>query len=115
MMSSKKGWVNGYQCDGCRDSIWTIIADAGTTPMLLACRSKKECQGTMHSTWGRTPYPVEELHIRWEWFKPNDFSSYDEAMRDHLEAGGLELRQIPCIRGDEVEHMNPPPVAEEQP
>ena len=108
-MTAEKGWVNGYHCDDCRDIIWTITADAGTTPMLLACRSKENCRGTMHSTWGRQPFPIEELHIRWEWFMPDDFSSYGEDMRQHLEAGGLDLRQVPCSQGDEAEHTNPPP------
>jgi hypothetical protein len=109
MPSDKKGWVNGYRCDGCKDTIWTILADAGTTPMLINCEAKEGCRGMMHSTWGETPYPVEELHVRWEWFKPDDFSGYDEATRQHLEAGGLELRRVPCSRGDDESHTNPPP------
>ena len=105
---SAKDWVNGYRCDGCTDTIWTITADVGVTPMLIGCRCRSGCPGMMHSTWGRKPYPDEELHIRWEWFMPDDFSSYDEAMREHLEKGGLELRQVPCSQGDEAEHTNPP-------
>lgn len=107
-MSTGVGWINGYKCDACHDVIWTTTVDDGVTPMLIACRVSAACRGTMHSTWGKMPYPPAELHIRWEWYTPTGLSGYSAAMRDHIQAGGLDIRQVPCSRGDEAEHTNPP-------
>ncbi len=60
----------------------------------------------MDSTMYRFPFPLQkdEVHIRWEWFRPETDDGLDADMKQHLEMGGLELRAIPCSRGDEDEH-----------
>ncbi len=94
-MIPKPGDINGYICGTCTGVIGVQHADAGWTPMFLACRATTDCRGQMASMIYILPsadfYP---LHITYEWFKPDDLSGYDRPMRDYIERGGLDLRRI---------------------
>lgn len=101
-MTVKVGDVNGYYCRSCTGIIYIRHADEGVTPMFLACRATKGCKGSMASMMYRLPDPeFHPLHITYEWFTPDDLSGYDEAMREHIQMGGLDLRRITCTVNDE--------------
>lgn len=97
--------LNAYYCDTCRRYVVTVDRDEGATPMFLACRADGDptdegftgCTGLSQSmgypalnVWPIDPTPT------WEWYKPGaaEHVTFGESMREHLNAGGLALRQI---------------------
>lgn len=81
--------INQYVCRSCGGVITTIDRDAGTTPLMLACRATAGCDGTMFSSMYRVaPYLTPE----WEWYKPEKLPTGE--MRQYIEMGGLLLRKI---------------------
>lgn len=83
-----QGRLNQYTCKTCGGVITTIDRDHGTTPMMLACRATKDCDGSMFSAM----YQVESnLTPEWEWYKPVKAKGAD---REYVEMGGLLLRKI---------------------
>ncbi len=87
--------VNAYSCDRCRQTIITIHVDDGVTPMMLACRAKKDCRGTMRSGFYKEP-ESSRPDATHEWYKPVgvEFDALSRAMKDHVERGGLDIREI---------------------
>jgi hypothetical protein len=89
--------VNGYHCPSCGRTLIVTHLDEGVTPVFLACRKTAGCTGQSHSL-GYPPSPVpaylgEPTH---EWYRPGQeqFDSLDPAMREHVERGGLMLREV---------------------
>lgn len=83
-----KGRINQYTCEVCGCSITTKDVDEGTTPMFLLCRVTKGCTGRMISSMYRVDQTLTPTH---EWYKPRKMPR-NLAMRDHVERGGLMLR-----------------------
>lgn len=81
--------INQYKCRTCGGVITTIDRNAGTTPMMLACRATEGCDGTMFSAMYRVD---PNLTPDWEWYKPAKLPKGD--IRDYVEAGGLLIRKI---------------------
>ena len=85
---SRKGQINTYTCVACGDVRVTIDRDDGVTPYALGCPS---CGGTSFSGM----YQVDQsLTPEWEWFRPYHSRKLTPAMRDHVKAGGLDIRKI---------------------
>lgn len=101
---TQAGSINAYYCPDCQSYVVVIHRDEGVTPMFLACRAKGEptdpandCKG-MSTSLG---YPAAETWPiprtpTWEWYKPDaeQIAEMDEAGRDHIERGGLDIRKI---------------------
>lgn len=82
---------NIYTCKKCSQQIVTIDIDEGTTPFFLKCRATPGCQGMMFSkSYMGVP---EEAVPDYEWFKPLSLKGYNQAMRDHIGMGGLDIRK----------------------
>ena len=95
-----EGRKNRYVCQTCGQSIVTVDIEEGVTPFMIGCKATKDCDGDMYSSF----YGVgQSLEATFEWYKPTDFSQYPEehrdAMREHVEMGGLDIRPInPTIK-----------------
>lgn len=91
--------VNGYHCSTCDGITLTYHLDRGVTPMFLACRATPDCDGQAVSLMYPDP-PLPE-HIasqpRYAWYKPgpDEYADLSDAMRDHVDRGGLCLRDTP--------------------
>lgn len=88
-----KGETNLYRCERCNGTIVTIDRDDGTTPMMLRCRARIDCDGMMQSSWYQG---MADLVPSFEWRKPtkNEYRKMSAAMRDHVDMGGLDLYPI---------------------
>lgn len=105
--------INGYTCQKCKITIYTIDRDEGVTPFMIPCLSnikklsslvhyphnrRRNCNGDMYSHF----YNVAPKNVpTFEWFKPNPnqrnllgIKIYNEVMKDHFKNGGLDLRKI---------------------
>lgn len=89
--------TNAYICQTCSGVIVTVDRDEGVTPMFLRCRATKDCGGQMVScmyrvkeTMANPPEPT------YEWYAPNraERRRLTSGMRDHIERGGLLIREI---------------------
>ena len=92
---SFKDKPNLYQCEDCQGQIITVDRVDGTTPMMLACRATKDCEGEMQSAWYRVdPALVEQA--TYEWYTPDaaELATMSRGMQSHVEQGGLALREI---------------------
>lgn len=89
-MGSNVGKVNRYTCTTCRQFIVTKDVDRGTTPMFIHCRATEGCTGLMHSEMYRVP---QTLRHGYEWYKPHNLRVLSDATREHVEQGGLLLRE----------------------
>ena len=105
------GRCNAYWCDSCHGYIVTVDRDEGVTPMFLACRVKGDprapgnpCAGQMRSMmYPKQPWPATDGYGNaipttptWEWYAPDaaERAALDDASLEHVEKGGLLLRQI---------------------
>ena len=106
-MSSPEQRLNAYYCETCERYVVTVDRDEGVTPMMLACRADGDptapgfdgCKGTSRSMgYPKQPWPTEapDPVPTWEWFTPEgeDYLALSDAMRDHVDRGGLDLRPI---------------------
>lgn len=99
--------LNAYYCEDCHGYVVTEDVDEGVTPMFLACRVKgdvtdpaNDCKGSMKSMmYPAQPWPEKDGYGQaipteptWEWFRPS-LDGLTGGMRDHVERGGLDLRQ----------------------
>lgn len=94
------GRENVYSCETCGGHIVTVDRDPGVTPMFLGCRATDGCTGRMHSNGYPDP-ATKPAHIgpaTWEWFRPASTKGMSAGMRQHVEQGGLELREIATQR-----------------
>ena len=90
-MNKTKPRINQYTCRTCGKSIVTIDRDVGVTPAMLNCRATNGCSGIMDSA----RYRVRPgLKPNYEWYKPGNLDVYDRDMREHIEKGGLDIREI---------------------
>lgn len=113
---STEGKKNAYFCESCQGYVITIDRDEGVTPMFLACRVKgdpkdaaNDCDGRMTSTmYPDEPWPPEDgygnaipTEPTWEWYKPDaeETAKLEPGTREHVERGGLMLRQIEVSSG----------------
>ena len=92
-----KGKKNVYVCQLCGGSVVTIDIEDGVTPFMIGCKSTAGCDGDMYSSF----YSVDQsLSPQFEWYKPTIDQypkEHQEAMRHHIENGGLEIRKIKKI------------------
>ena len=98
--TSDVGAINGYRCDACHKYIFVIHKDKGVTPMFLACRATEGCEGNSVSLGypaerGNPMPPHLQEKIQWKWVRPTqkEWEEMDDAMKDHIMRGGLELRR----------------------
>jgi hypothetical protein len=85
--------INKYSCQKCGGHIVTVDRIKGTTPMMLGCRAKQGCTGTMMSHG----YSVsQDLTPTFEWYKPTgkQYKKLDAGMKQHVDFGGLVIRPI---------------------
>lgn len=91
-----KGKKNVYVCQSCKKSIVTIDIDEGVTPFMIDCEATKDCKGTMYSSFYGDD--CQSLVPEFEWYKPTCFDQYPEeyreAMMEHVNDGGLDIRRI---------------------
>jgi len=91
----KAGQINGYQCQKCRKTIYTIIKDNGTTPFMVRCRICGD--GEAYSMFYRIPQ-LDGEHVKYEWYRPSAEEveqaedAVKPALQQHVEQGGLVLR-----------------------
>lgn len=94
------GSINAWQCDRCHNYLVARHADAGVTPMFLACR-RDNCEGRGVSL-GYPNGPVPDFlmsQLWWEWRKASTtqmkrWKRTDPGMYQHCVQGGLVLREI---------------------
>jgi hypothetical protein len=85
-----KGMKNIYTCNTCHGQIVTVDIDEGTTPFMMFCKVTKGCNGDMYSSFYRCD---QSLTATFEFFKPTSLEGYSPEMREHIEMGGLDLRE----------------------
>lgn len=94
-MTEKAGQVNLYLC-GDQHGIWTRNADDGTTPFVIRC-PMPDCGGEARSQFYRVPQDLmEPTH---EWYRPASLRGLTRGEREHVQRGGLLLRQVKPIPG----------------
>lgn len=93
-MTEQAGMVNTYVC-GSQHAVWTRNADSGTTPFIIRCPAP-DCGRESRSQFYRVPQHLEASH---EWYKPSDLRGLTPGERNHVQRGGLLLRQIKPIPG----------------
>lgn len=84
--------VNAYQCTRCRAFLVTVHRHRGTTPMYVNCLATPGCTGQAMSTF----YSATELEPTAEWYAPEagEIRKLNYRMREHVELGGLLIREI---------------------
>jgi hypothetical protein len=84
--------LNRYVCNDCGGHIITVDRDKGVTPFALNCRATAGCDGDMYSSF----YSGVEGDPTYEWRKPTpaEYVAMSEAMRQHINQGGLEIYLI---------------------
>lgn len=84
--------LNRYTCQNCGLSIITVDRDHGVTPFMLLCRATEGCRGHMYSSF----YKGVQGTPTFEWRKPTpaEYAAYPEAMREHVDQGGLDIHPI---------------------
>lgn len=100
-MSQPVGAVNAWKCNKCGRLTVARHADAGVTPMFLACRASgdvMDCGGqAVSSGYPSEPVPDRILdRLEWEWYRPDsaELRTFGLDMQDHIRRGGLALRRI---------------------
>jgi hypothetical protein len=101
---SKRGDINGWTCDTCRETTYCVHVDYGVTPMFLACRAEgvepreATCKGRGTSLmYPSTPPPQHVIAaVQWEWYMPDEREKRGLApeTREHVDKGGLLLRPL---------------------
>lgn len=91
-MATLVGKKNIYTCEVCGNHIVTVDIDEGTAPVYLTCRSTQDCRGWMVSHFYDVP---QDIIPDWEWYKPSSTEGMNPGMKEHIEAGGLDLRKKP--------------------
>ncbi len=93
-MTEQAGMVNAYLC-GNQHAVWTLNVDDGTTPFIIRC-PVPDCGGESRSSFYRVSQDVETSH---EWYRPASTRGLTPGERDHVQRGGLLLRQVKPIPG----------------
>lgn len=95
-MLNLKGRENAYECPVCGGYTTTVNVDDGVTPMFLACRVTPGCPGRAASLiYPEGPRPAHIPPPAWEWYRPSrrERRSLDPVTREHVEMGGLLIRE----------------------
>ncbi len=87
----KKGMINVYKCPFGHETV-TVVSDDGTTPFIIKCRGAENCSHEAQSGFYRVP---QDLTPHFEWYKPTDLKGFSPNMLQHIEMGGLVLRELP--------------------
>lgn len=87
-----KGKKNIYVCEKCFGHIVTVDLAEGVTPFMVGCKANDGCDGMMQSSF----YRVYDQRIRpsYEWYRPNSLDGLKRGVHEHVENGGLLLREI---------------------
>lgn len=82
--------INAYTCTECEETIVTVDADEGVTPMMIDCRATDGCEGMMRSHFYAVIQAREPTH---EWHKPlkSKMLGLSAEMRSYVKGGGLVL------------------------
>ena len=98
-----RGEKNVYVCEDGHETV-TLDRDEGTTPFMMRCRHDG-CTKTSQSKFYRVD---QRLVATWEWYKPaaDDPCMRDDAVREHVELGGLMPRKITSPRKVVEQHFN---------
>ena len=91
---------NAYVCQKCRYVTLTVHIDEGVTPMFLNCRKPggiDACDGTAVSFMYNLPgslalSPDDKLNPTHEWYKPGPDQKLSDFEKDHVDNGGVLLR-----------------------
>lgn len=83
--SSRK---NAYVCENCSSYIVTVDREPGVTPFMVKCGN---CGAQATSKFYRVHPALIATH---EWYRPETLDELNRWERDHVEKGGLLLRQI---------------------
>lgn len=93
--------INGWYCPTCGQVTVVVHADAGVTPMMLACRATPDCDGVGQSLGYPPGVPSNEVldTVAYEWAVPSRtqmkaWKREAHPMYDHILAGGLALRPL---------------------
>jgi hypothetical protein len=89
-MMEISGMKNRYVCQTCGKGVITVNVDDGTTPFMILCKATKGCKGMMYSSFYSVP---QELPAQFEWFRPASLKGYSPEMQEHIQKGGLDLRE----------------------
>ena len=89
----KRGQVNTYVCETCKEEIATINLNTGVTPFTISCRIES-CPGYMRSGFYRLP--KGSITVRYAWFRPctAEFAKLPIETQEHILTGGLILRLL---------------------
>lgn len=90
-MTEQAGLINVYACG--KHATWTRNADEGTTPFIIRCPA---CGAEAQSQFYRVPQDAPVSH---EWYRPSNLQGLSPGEREHVQRGGLLLRQINPIPG----------------
>ena len=99
------GMKNRYVCDTCGKGVVTVNINDGVTPFMILCKATKGCRGMMRSSFYQVP---QDLPAQFEWFKPESLKGYSREMREHIQNGGLDLRE--CNQTVIAVEVNPPSI-----
>lgn len=86
---------NIYDCPKCGGETVTRHVDEGVAPFLLGCKATPGCHGMARSRFYEVPAETEDRSTH-EWFKPSkqEYRKLSRAMKEHVDLGGLDLREI---------------------
>lgn len=108
----KAGALNGWRCrrESCDGQVIAVHADAGVTPLILACRpeydGRNHCSGEMVSFgYPSAPMPAQYV-VTHEWYRPDDveYANMAYGTKDHVRRGGLLIRKCSESVGRSSEH-----------
>lgn len=79
---------NAYECENCKSYIVTVDREPGVTPFMVSCGN---CNSSATSKFYLVHPSLTPTH---EWYRPETLDDLSGWSRDHVEKGGLLLRQI---------------------
>jgi hypothetical protein len=94
------GKKNIYTCDKCDGRIVTLDVDEGTTPWRMRCRATEGCGGLMYSAGYEIKGDPPHTH---EWYRRKIRGGMEQAEIDHIQRGGLDLRQVNPVAQSPIE------------
>jgi hypothetical protein len=89
--TSNVGKLNIYTCRECRGHVVTRDLEAGVTPFMVGCKATAGCKGMMESSFYRVwDQKMRASHV---WYRPVSTGFLTAGERQHVEMGGLLLRE----------------------
>lgn len=95
---------NSWTCERCKVALWTVDVDEGVTPMIIACRVDG-CGGEAVSACYRVGGPGAAPPATHRWVRPRSLARLEPGDRQHVEAGGLILEEIPETERASVDEL----------